>query len=171
MDSSLEDFDGDALQASASSVKPSTMDRSMEDSISIGDIMNHNSSDILIPSGSADDVLLMPPAPPPVPEGLLGGLFHRVKNMVKTPKDDDNPGKNAPEQQRSMNSLGESGQSSRSRSTAAGGYFMPQASAKRYVFARNVSHDCYQSAFIFFLDMQLTTNSIFRLQTYAVNWC
>lgn len=111
-------------------------DPTMEDSMSIGDLMNQNStgSSSLIASGAAEE-----PLPAPVAEGFVEGLFNRVKNMVQNLNDD--PTTNIDISQRSMGSLGESGTNSstlqmsatshQSSSQLAGGFFMPQDSAKK----------------------------------------
>jgi len=109
-------------------------DPSMENSMSIGDLMNQNSmgSSSLVASGAAEE-----PLPAPVAEGFFGGLFDRVKSMVQKQNDDLNT--NIDISQRSMGESGlnnsstlqmSAGQQSSSQ-VVGGGFFMPQDSAKK----------------------------------------
>lgn len=83
-------------------------DGSLEDSLSLGEIMEQDSTNIGISSGAAEEVV-----PPPEPEGFLGGLFSRGKKVVQ--QDDQDIVDNIDvSQQPSLTSMGESGQMSTS---------------------------------------------------------
>jgi len=125
LDTSI-DFDSDLLQQGVPRVEP--MDRSLEDSFSLGEIMEQNSANSFVLSGAAEDVLVVPLVPT---TGLFGGIVNKVKNMVQKQDDLD------VSQQHSTGSLGESGLNNSTMSGAhqssqhlAGAYFM-QPSAKR----------------------------------------
>lgn len=119
-------FDSEALQVP----QLEQMDRSMEDSLSLGDIMEQNSAGSFGLSGVAEDSV------PVEPDTLLGGMFNRVKNMIR--KQDDNGANNHPDvsQQTGPGNLGESGISNTAQQSSqhlAGGYILPQSTSKGYV--------------------------------------
>jgi len=125
LDNSM-DFDSDFLEQGVPHVQP--MDRSLEDSFSLGEIMEQNSTGSFVLSGAAED-LPVPPVPPAT--GLFDGIVNKVKNMVQKQDDLD------VSQQHSTGSLGESGLNNSTMSAAhqsshhlAGAYFV-QPSAKR----------------------------------------
>lgn len=101
-----------------------SMDRSStDDSFTLGEILEQNSANNTILSGSAEDFDLLVQPAAAEPEGFFGGLFGRVKNMVEN--QDDNLDVS---QQHSTGSLGESGHmSGQMSSQQLGGAFYVQS--------------------------------------------